>query len=192
MGEPHINLNRGRSATKKTCDFELMNMRHFRWCRQELAENCRKADWHVHICISSPGYRIISPECGRPKIGMLFYDLDPEAIRRSRKAGDDMKRAQELIDQCFYEDDASRIVKFLERYPEGDVIVNCEAGVSRSPGVVLALRRAFGGDTEECFRTACPNIHVASVLGKALGVGPFQARPPSKEIIGLFSEQDES
>lgn len=161
-------------------------MRHFRWCRQELAEECGKQDWHVHVCISSPGYRTIMPKCGRPYLGMHFYDLDPEAIRRSRKAGDDMKRAQELIDQCFYEDDARRIVEFLETYKDGDVIVNCEAGVSRSPGVVLALRRKFGGDTEQVFKTSCPNIHVASTLGRVLGVGPFQAPPPSKEIIALF------
>lgn len=164
-------------------------MREFRWCRQELAEGCRKQDWHVHVCITSPKYRNILPGCGRPALRLSFYDLDPAAVMRSRKAGDDMVKARELVDGCMTCLQAEEIVLFLEKYAEGDVIVNCEAGVSRSPGVVLALRRKFGGDTEAVFKTSCPNIHVASTLGKVLGVGPFQAPPPDGRIItSLFSD----
>lgn len=163
-------------------------MREFRWCRQELAENCQNQGEHVHVVITSPKYRGVIPKCGRTFIQFYFYDLDPEAIRRSRAAGDDMTKARELIEGCFTEPQAEEMVKFLADYPAGDVIVNCEAGISRSPGIVLALRRKYGGDTEACFQTACPNIHVASVLGKVLGVGPFQAREyKHKGIIDPFS-----
>jgi len=150
-------------------------MRNFTWRRQEIAEGCKRDDRHVHIVITSPKCREVTPRCGKPSLQLFFYDLDPEAIRRTRAAGDDPVKAQELIEGCFSEAQARELAAFVEAHPE-DVVANCEAGVSRSPGVVLALRRKYGGDTEEVFRKACPNIHVASVLGRELGVGPFQAR----------------
>lgn len=167
-------------------------MRLFRWCRQELAEGCKKQDWHVHVCITSPKYRNILPGCGRPSLRLSFHDLDPAQILSSRRAGDDMAKAQELVDGCMNLGQAEEIVLFLEKHPEGDVIVNCEAGVSRSPGVVLALRTKFGGDVEAVYKSSCPNIYVANILGKVLGLGQFQKPAPSKEIVGLFTEVDES
>jgi predicted protein tyrosine phosphatase len=150
-------------------------MREFRWCRQELAEGCEKVDRHVHVCICTPGGRQIYPKCGRQTLSLAFHDLDPEAIRRTMAHYKDPAKGQELIDNCMTEAHAKLIAEFVGDF-DLTVIVNCEAGISRSPGVVLALRRKYGGDTEECYREAHPNIHVASMLGKVLGVGPFQAK----------------
>lgn len=163
-------------------------MRTFRWCRQELAESCQKQDDHVHIVIASPGGRCIRLDCRRTTLRLYFHDLDPEAIKRTRAAHGDWEKAQEIIDNCFTEEHAGHIELFVRTTDPADVIVNCEAGISRSPGVVLALRRRFGGDTEECYKTAHPNIHVASVLGKVLGVGPFAPNKVyDKPDFNLFS-----
>jgi hypothetical protein len=164
-------------------------MREFIWCRQEIAEYCLSDGVHIHVCVTTPGYRVIRPRCGRVTLNMLFHDLDPAAIRRTEAFAKDPKRGQELIDGCFTEAQAAEMAGFVAKADKDHmVIVNCEAGISRSPGIVLAFRRAYGGDTEAVFKKACPNIHVASVLGKELGVGPFQARK-YKGIIDPFAEE---
>jgi predicted protein tyrosine phosphatase len=119
---------------------------------------------------------------------MEFHDLDPEAIKRTRAAHGDWPKAQEMIDNCFTEAHANALVAFLEPI-EALLVVNCEAGISRSPAVVLALRRKYGGDTEQVYKEAIPNIHVASVLGRVLGVGPFQPKPVESdpEVDQLFT-----
>lgn len=166
-------------------------MREFAWCRQEIAEDCRWGGDHVHIIIASPtAPKRIMPSCKKMALRLFFYDLDPEAIRRTNAFANDPAKGQELIDGCFTEEHASQIARFVAALDEDEtVIVNCEAGVSRSPGVVLALRRKHGGDTEAVFRKACPNIHVASVLGRVLGVGPFQA-PKYEGIADPFAIDD--
>lgn len=161
-------------------------MREFDWCREEVARDCLRTKGHVHVCITSPKYPGVVPRCGRPYLALTFYDLDPEAIRRSYQGSEETERAKELIAGCFTEAHAEEMVRFVEKHPEEDVVVNCEAGVSRSPGVVLAFRRKYGGDTEDVFKRACPNIHVASLLGRLLKVGPFQARPVAESDGILF------
>lgn len=160
-------------------------MRDFTWCPQEVAEDCQSSRAHVHICISSPKGRTIKPRCGRKALNLFFHDLDPEAIRRTNAFDDDPVKGQEIIAACFTEVHAKELSAFVQETAES-IVVNCEAGISRSPGVVLALRRKYGGDTEEVFQKAHPNIHVASMLGRELGVGPFQARKP-KVVPDLFS-----
>lgn len=166
-------------------------MRTFRWCPQECAEGCYLDVDHVHIVIATPGGRSIIPACKKITLRMFFYDLDPAAIRRTEAFTSDPVKGQKLIDGCFTEEHAEHIARFVHSTTADEtIIVNCEAGISRSPGVVLALRRKYGGDTEECFHRAYPNIHVASLLGKIFGVGPFQAREPKKTngIINLFED----
>lgn len=152
-------------------------MREFTWCRQELAEDCRVVGDHAHIVIASPEGRRIIPWCRKMTLRIFFYDLDPAAIRRTPAFAKGPVQGQKLIDGCFTQEHAQQIARFVQVTKEDEIfIVNCEAGISRSPGVVLALRRKFGGDTEEVFKKAYPNIHVASTLGHVLGVGPFQSR----------------
>ena len=128
--------------------------------------------------------------CRKTTLRMFFYDLDPEAIRRTPAFAKDSVRGQKLIDGCFTEEHARHIAQFILSTQE-TVVVNCEAGISRSPAIVLALRRKYGGDTEECFKRAYPNIHVASMLGRELGVGSFEARKYSG-ITNIIFEGDGS
>lgn len=144
-------------------------MRTFIWGPREWGENCSSNVDHSHICISSPQGRNITPKCGRSHLNLFFHDLDPEAIRRTKAFEDKPEEGEELIRLCFTEEHARSIVEFVKMTPEDTTIrVNCEAGISRSAGVVVALRRFFGGDVEEVFEKAIPNIHVASVVGRIL------------------------
>jgi protein-tyrosine phosphatase len=134
-------------------------MKIFKWCPQEIAEGCYLEEEHSHICITTPGYREIKPACGKQVLNLAFYDLDPASLKKRNAP-------ENLISGCFREQHAHQIATFTKG---GDfVVVNCEAGISRSPGVVLALRRFYGGDTEEPFRRAHPNAHVTSILSRVL------------------------
>jgi hypothetical protein len=144
-------------------------MKTFTWCRRELAEGCLEQAPHVHICITGPDCRGIAPKCGAQKLQLFFYDLDPEKIKRTSAFADDPEKGKAMLAGCFSETQARRISAFVAATPDDTaIIVNCEAGVSRSPAVVLALRRHYGGDTEEVFKRAVPNIHVSSILSRVL------------------------
>jgi predicted protein tyrosine phosphatase len=96
------------------------------------------------------------PACDRFAVFLEFHDLGENASEEYR-AG------------LFTETHAQTIANFVEKTPEETlVVVNCEGGVSRSSGVVLALRRHYGGDTEEVFQKGVPNIFVTSMLSRVL------------------------
>ena len=144
-------------------------MRKFTWCRQELAEFCMQVGKHAHVCITSPEGRVISPECGYKALNLSFHDLEPGRIRQTEAYGRDSVRGEELIKRCFTEAQAHEIVAFVNKTDKDEtIIVNCEAGISRSPGVVLAYRTFLGEEIESIYKRADPNQHVAAVLGKVL------------------------
>jgi predicted protein tyrosine phosphatase len=146
-------------------------MRTFVWCAQSMIKLCHRMNRpaHSHICIRSVGAQIVAPSCEGEALHLEFYDLDPDSIRRTRAFEGDPVRGQEIIDGCFTEAQAKAVVGFVGRRPDTELmVINCEAGVSRSPGVVLALRRHFGGDEREVFEKAIPNIYVTSMLFRAL------------------------
>lgn len=157
--------------------------KRFSWCRQEIIFKC--TDWiseaHAHICIRSLTAEIRHPRCDGPVVHLAFHDLDPEQIKRTNAFANDPDKGREIMKGCMNEAQALQIVKFVESIPDDKlIVVNCEAGVSRSPAVVLAMRKKYGGDMEECYRKAYPNIHVASMVSKALGGDVF---PPHKPVL---------
>lgn len=133
-------------------------MRAFKWCPEMAMKMCHGFFQfpHAHICIRDVQEEVKKPPCGSPAIYLAFYDLDDKA-------------PEKYHDGLFTDVQADAIVEFVERTdPSLVIVVNCAAGVSRSPGVVLSLRRHYGGDTEEVFNKACPNIFVTSKLTRAL------------------------
>lgn len=81
----------------------------------------------------------------------------------------DPERGKEIIATCFNENQARQLVAYVKSTdPNETVVVNCEAGISRSPGVVLAFRRAQGEPTDDIFRLAWPNEHVTRLVEQAI------------------------
>ena len=144
--------------------------RTFKWCSELWMRKCRAPfpSPHAHVCVRSVGAEKRMPECQGPAVFLEFNDLDPEAIRRTGAFKNDPVKGQEIIDSCFTVDHAFEIMAFVVSVKEPIIVVNCEAGVSRSAGVVLALRRHFGGDVDEVFQKAIPNVHVTSVLSRVI------------------------
>lgn len=146
-------------------------MKTFVWCPQEGIKKCLSffPTPHSHLCIRSVGAEITTPECGSPALYVDFHDLDPAAIRKTAHYAEDPVKGEKYIEGCLTDDQAKAMIVFVEDRPDDElIVVNCEAGISRSPGTVLAFRRFYGGDVDEPYNKAIPNIHVASTLGRLL------------------------
>lgn len=58
---------------------------------------------------------------------------------------------QAAVEDLMTAADAQRIARFLHRHPDRDVIVHCDAGLSRSAGVAAAILKHFNGDDSPVF-----------------------------------------
>lgn len=147
-----------------------MSMEKYIWCRLEEARYyCGREDKHSHISIQSPGADSFTPKCKREMLSMFFVDFNPRALKRAKAGSKDPKKIDELVAACMKVEQAHEIVTFVEDHP-GPIVVNCEAGVSRSPAVVMALREWYGGSVWDVIKHAAPNMHVAFTLATVLRV----------------------
>lgn len=151
--------------------------REFLWCSRRIVGTCQMTfrKPHHHIAISTPGTVSVDLGCVGDRLRLQFHDL-----------GDDAPK--EYWDGLFTGGHAREIKEFVEDR-EGLFVVNCEAGISRSAGTVLALRRFFGGDSDEVRRMARPNLFVVSLLFRSLLDGQPVARLTCPACGVSFSEE---
>lgn len=102
---------------------------------------------HILISIRTPGQEYYKPMDNKNRLDMLtliFHDVDV--------AHDGMR-------SLFNEAQAKRILDFVNKWKDriDEIVVNCNAGFSRSPGVAAALSIILNGDDEEYFRKYSPN-----------------------------------
>lgn len=114
---------------------------------------------HIVISIRSPsGERVTLPknDLRMDTLWLCFHDID------DTEAGKD---ARHLI-KCLGAENpvsfgvkmAREVLDFVERNDGATtIIVNCEAGISRSAGVAAALSKVLTGDDEDFFGRYCPN-----------------------------------
>ena len=66
--------------------------------------------------------------------------------------------SKDLVSGCINDEDAENIKQFILKYTEDDsidlIIVNCEAGVSRSTGVAAAIMKYLWNDDSEVFNNS--------------------------------------
>jgi predicted protein tyrosine phosphatase len=130
--------------------------REFVWCSRRIVGTCQMTfrKPHHHIAIKTPGAPIVDLGCGGERLRLEFHDLG-------------MNSPREFWDGLFTVAHAREIKEFVGKH-EGLFVVNCEAGISRSAGTVLALRKFFGGDSGEVYQKAMPNPFVTSILFRTL------------------------
>lgn len=88
-----------------------------------------------------------------------FHDLDPK--QHEDEAGEPLPR--DLIRQCMTADDADRVVSAVEGWLDEkgeEILVHCDAGISRSAGVAAALSWLYNGDDSHWHKTKLLNAHV--------------------------------
>lgn len=96
----------------------------------------------------------------------LTYDNEPFCSKKNQviaiqplfftdadKPGKDVYGREVIETDLITEDDAQLIKQLLLRYPEIDVIVHCDAGISRSSGVAAAILKASTGDDSQIFNS---------------------------------------
>ena len=129
-------------------------------CRAE-AEGLNVEEPHIYVSISLPGDPNGTAHLSTNKhtLGVLqltFWDLDrlvpidPDLVDEVRKASG---ITYEMEQQLFEPRHAKAILAFVAAYPDVDrIIVHCDAGLSRSPGVAAALAKIFNKDDTEIFK----------------------------------------
>jgi predicted protein tyrosine phosphatase len=95
------------------------------------------------------------------EICISIFDPQAEPARISPRFGsvlrlsfDDVIEMGEPTDILFARDHATSIIRFIEAWPSAErVVVHCNMGVSRSPGVALGLCDMHGWATAELERS---------------------------------------
>ena len=69
---------------------------------------------------------------------------------------DDVESGQD----CIQNEDAEKIKRFVEAHKEDQIIIHCDAGISRSAGIAAALMKYYNGDDSSIFDNPryCPNM----------------------------------
>ena len=100
------------------------------------------------------------------------FHNNPNLVGVCRLKFDDVEKGEP---NCITTSDAQKIVKFMNFYDDvQNVVVHCEAGVSRSAGCCAALMYVFNGSDMEIFKQPkyCPNMTVyRTVLNAFMGCG---------------------
>lgn len=103
----------------------------------------------VMISVSDPYIQYFSsPFCSKENkvvaIQRLFFsDADI--------AGRDVYGREVSQQDLFSDEDASLIKRLLNKFPDTDVIVHCDAGISRSSGIAAGILKALTGSDIEIF-----------------------------------------
>ena len=93
---------------------------------------------HSPFCTEENNIVAILPLC--------FADAD--------KPGYDVYGRTAGISDLMKDEDGRKIAAFLKQYPDTEVIVHCDAGISRSAGVAAAILKYFTGDDSTIFDSA--------------------------------------
>ncbi len=118
---------------------------------------------HIVISIRSPKTDTITIPCNKSNAGVLFmafHDLDHMPKEEHVCLGS--IRPYVLFD----EENAKEILSFVSSHINEIelIVVNCEAGISRSAGVAAALSKIINGEDERYFKEYLPNRLVYRTL----------------------------
>ena len=96
-----------------------------------------------------------------------FSDVDDKGykILSEQYKSETLDRHVKVID----EDDAERIASFVVQWaPSVElIVVHCDAGISRSPGIAAAVTKAFGESDDWYFKHFIPNRRVYRLVLEA-------------------------
>lgn len=105
----------------------------------------------VMISISDPHLTYYSkPFCSKKN---QIIAIQPLFFTDADKPGRDVYGQEVIETDLITEDDAQLIKRLLNQHPDTDVIVHCDAGISRSSGVAAAILKATTGDDSQIFNS---------------------------------------
>lgn len=85
-------------------------------------------------------------------LSLCFADAD--------QPGPDIYGYDAKVEDLMRDEDAVQVAELLRTYPDTDVIVHCDAGISRSAGVAAAILKHTTGDDSSIFENGLydPNL----------------------------------
>ena len=85
-------------------------------------------------------------------LSLCFADAD--------QPGPDIYGYDAAVEDLMSDEDAAQVAELLSAYPNTDVIVHCDAGISRSAGVAAAILKHTTGDDSSIFENGLydPNL----------------------------------
>jgi predicted protein tyrosine phosphatase len=153
---------------------------------EDVAKVTSASEPHLSIVITSPGDdQIVLPSntFRVETLRLFFHDITEERIlakftpEEIKDLTADFLRRHKVPLRYFSGEDAKQIVDLLERNPEIKIVlVNCQAGISRSSAVAAAICMAKNGNDDYFFKSPLydPNKQVYLTLLGALGYdGPI-------------------
>jgi predicted protein tyrosine phosphatase len=135
---------------------------------QEKAESTIIDVPYIHISVYSPGSDGAVLPDNEKRIDVLrlcFHDI--ESVNDPNDFGLKFLKKYGIEPRLFYTEDAQSIIEFLEKHKEVEtIVVNCEAGISRSAGIAAAIAKFRNGDDESYFKRYHPNLLAYKTLLK--------------------------
>lgn len=139
-----LGANPGPHNKEKAMWIEIMSRREVCWyCEEHHDEPC------VMISISDPrmwydSSPFVSSENKVVDIlELMFSDAD--------KPGLDVYCNEAGVEDLMSDEDARRVAEFVAKYRGENIIVHCDAGISRSAGVAAAIMKHLSGDDSRIF-----------------------------------------
>lgn len=130
----------------------------------ERAEQHSPAPGEVCISITSPNVTAELQDGWHAVLRMSFSDIDTLGVHAMRTAS-----ASALAGVRIFTDEMARqVVEFAREHADRDFVVHCEAGVSRSPAVALALYEIFNGKPPPASLEKAYSLHNRLVRRKVL------------------------
>lgn len=132
----------------------------FRIMSRQSAESFETKDSHAVISITDPtaeNAKLPEQESRKGLLRLKFHDVDRELNIPGVKI------------VPFSNEDAKKIVEFVAQVKDSVelIVCHCEAGISRSAGVVAALKRIFEEDDSDILHLYLPNMRVRWLILKA-------------------------
>ena len=111
---------------------------------------------HIVISIRNPEEKPVKLPIQKSRLASLFLDFHDADNRSLKLVDSDIKL------KLFNEEQATSILEFVELFKDKIqlVVVNCEAGISRSAGIGASLSKIYNNDDTYFFKHYCPNMLV--------------------------------
>ena len=132
-------------------ELKLSNSLNIIVCNRDKAESHKFHFPHLLISISAPNDKPKLPK-NKNRIATLsleFHDFDRQY--------DGFK--------LFSKEDALNVFEFLKQNKDiKNIVIHCDAGISRSPAIAAALAKIFNGDDSKYFEKYLPNMLVYKTM----------------------------
>lgn len=139
-----LGANPGPHNKEKTMWIEIMG-------RREACDYCREAHDESCVIISISDPRMLYYEEPFASLENEVIDILPLTFSDADKPGRDVYGYDAGVDDLMSDDDARMVAEFVAKYRKKNIIIHCDAGISRSAGVAAAIMKHLTGDDSQVF-----------------------------------------